>query len=377
MDNFEQLLNIPEIGSETNFWMVRAKRGFFFDEFLREKYIAIGWNCVTKSMLSDLSITSQSENIKADIKETYDESRPGTALRKCIRFCNEMKEGDIAVIVDNNRVAFAYVGDYYEENASRLTIELEKEVNRQIESTSPEYKSFECPYIKRRKISIIKVLNKDDTVSPYLQNAIARNWHSLSNLNEYAELILSGCFDTVIYDGKLTVTFRVRRKEDINVFDFNNFVFNTARLLSEDQIKNVNVKTTLHSPGDIVLQVWNTFDDVIPLLICYMIVFGGKMGDYECNSLIGIIKSLANRKYKAKIQELELRKLSAECDVFEQQARAQELANIEKEKEIRESIAVSCVAPLSDAAKQLKVEPSEATIIDLANVIEVLNEKRL
>lgn len=42
MDGIEQMLNIPTISDTTNFWMVRTKRGFFFDEFLKEEYIAIG-----------------------------------------------------------------------------------------------------------------------------------------------------------------------------------------------------------------------------------------------------------------------------------------------------------------------------------------------
>lgn len=41
MDSFDQLLSIPRISKDTNFWMVRAKRGFFFDEFLRKEYIAV------------------------------------------------------------------------------------------------------------------------------------------------------------------------------------------------------------------------------------------------------------------------------------------------------------------------------------------------
>ena len=55
----------------------------------------------------------------------YDESKPGTSLNKCIRFCYELKAGDIAVIVDNNRVAFAYIGEYYEEQSPALTVELQ------------------------------------------------------------------------------------------------------------------------------------------------------------------------------------------------------------------------------------------------------------
>ena len=111
MDSFDQLLSIPRISKDTNFWMVRAKRGFFFDEFLRKEYIAIGWNSISKSMISDRLTRSQENTLKASIKEIYGESKPGTALNKCIRFCYELKNGDIAVIVDNNRVAFAYIGE--------------------------------------------------------------------------------------------------------------------------------------------------------------------------------------------------------------------------------------------------------------------------
>ena len=60
--------------------MVRAKRGFFFDEFLREEFIAIGWNLLSKSTLSVSLTSSQSKYLKKKIKEVYNESKPGTAL---------------------------------------------------------------------------------------------------------------------------------------------------------------------------------------------------------------------------------------------------------------------------------------------------------
>lgn len=319
MDKIYQSLDIPSIKNDTNFWMVRAKRGFFFDEFIRNEFVAIGWNSVTKALISQNLTRTQADRIKASIKATYDESKPGTSLNKCIRFCYELKSGDIAVIVDSNRIAFAYIGEYYEESSPELTVELEKEVHQQIEKANSSTDTFICPYIKRRKITLIKVLTADDTVSPYLQSAIARNWHSLSNLNEYAELVLSGCFDTVIFKDKLTVTFRVNRKEEINVLDLANFVLCSARLLSDNQPETVQVKTALHSPGDVILQIRNfAQENALSLLICYMVVFGGKVGNYEFNSLIGAIKGIINRKYENAKKEVELRKLSAEADLAEQ-----------------------------------------------------------
>ena len=103
----------------------------------------------------------------------------------------------------------------------------------------------------------------------------------MSDLNEYSDLVLSGCFDTYIFRDKLTVTFRVRTKDEINVLDLSNFVLCAAKLLSEDHPENVHVKTTLHSPGDIILQIADFFQQNPLLLpICYMAIFGGKVGNY-------------------------------------------------------------------------------------------------
>ena len=65
MDKMTQILNIPSIKNDTNFWMVRAKRGFFFDEFIRNEFIAIGWNSVTKAMISQKSYSKSVRQIKS------------------------------------------------------------------------------------------------------------------------------------------------------------------------------------------------------------------------------------------------------------------------------------------------------------------------
>ena len=119
MNALKYFSNIPCIDKNTNFWMVRAKRGFFFDEFLREGFIAIGWNLLTKAALNVSLTPSQSKNLKKQIKDIYNESKPGTALNKCERFCYQVKEGDIAVIIDNRRIAFAKIGEYYESTDPR------------------------------------------------------------------------------------------------------------------------------------------------------------------------------------------------------------------------------------------------------------------
>ena len=378
MDKIEHFLNIPVIGDDTNFWMMRAKRGFFFDEFITDEFIAIGWNLITKSRINPVLAGTQAKSLKESIKNTYDESKPGTALNKCIRFCYEVKAGDIAVIVDNNRIAIAYIGAYYEEKSDNLTVELEKEVHKDIEKAKLGINTFSCPYIKRRKISVIKVLGVNDAISPYLQSAIARNWHSLSDLNEYAELVLSSCFDTFIFKDKLTVTFRVRTKDEINVLDLANFVLPAARLLSDDKPENVQVKTTLHSPGDIMFQVWNSVQaNPLPLLMCYVMLFGGKCGEYEFPSLLRIVKRMLKSQYEEEKEALELRKLEAEVDLIEQEALGQKLDNIKKLEELQLATIDECAEKLVKASKNLEVEPDTATIIDITELLKRKQEENL
>ena len=371
MEMVQNYFNIPSISESTNFWMVRTKRGFFFDEFINHEFIAIGWNSITSDMIRPSLSKHQIDDLKESIKEDYGENKPGTALNKCIRFCHEIKNGDIAVIVDNGRVAFAYIRDYYEDTSPLFTVEQEIDVHRQIEKSNVCLGAFACPYVKRRKIEVIKVMGENDTISPYLQSAIARNWHSLSDLNEHSETVLSGCFDTFIYRGNLTLTFRVKKRSSINVFDLSTFVLNAAIILSYVHPENVNVKTTLHSPGDIVLQVWNFVqDNALPLLMCYMSVFGGKAGDYEFHSIIGIIKSLINSKYNKDKQALELRKLSAEADLLEQQALEKKLDNIERQKQLQLTSIDTYSEELSVASNNLEIAPGKATIIDISEIIK-------
>ena len=197
----------------------------------------------------------------------------------------------------------------------------------------------------------------------------------MSDLNEYSDLVLSGCFDTYIFRDKLTVTFRVRTKDEINVLDLSNFVLCAAKLLSEDHPENVHVKTTLHSPGDIILQIADFFEQNPLLLpICYMAIFGGKVGNYEFNSLLGVIKGFINRKYENDKKAVELRKLSAEADLAEQQALRQKLDNLETMRKLQLSSVDAYAEPLATAAKNLEIQPSSATIIDITEILKSQQE---
>ena len=94
----EEILNfeVKEIDSNTRFWMVRTKKGYFYDEFIANGYVALAWNNITKETV----ISEQTRKTLCNqIITSYPEiKRPNTVINKCNSFMNEVKEGDIIVI---------------------------------------------------------------------------------------------------------------------------------------------------------------------------------------------------------------------------------------------------------------------------------------
>lgn len=369
MDDVNDTLHIPSIGSKTNFWMIRTKRGFFFNEFISKGYIAIGWNLVTQSRLK----SSFESDLKAQIKEVYHEKLPGSALNKCIRFCYEMKPGDIVVIVDASKTAFAVVGDYYEEPDPQLTVAYEKEFTAVIDHEGRYTGPLVCPYVKRRHITPIKVLWKDEFISPYLKTAMSNNLHSLSQLNDYDQLILSACYDAYTYQDSLYVTFRVTQEDGIGAMDLSNLVLHAAALFSGGRAETVNVKTSLHSPGDIILQLTDFFQgNSLFLLLGFIAIFGGRVKDYEFNSILGFAKKVIDSGYEKEKRAIELRKLEAETKIAEQDAIAKELDNLKLKHELAHQLAEDCVQPLAVSAGRLQLQPTDTTLENIQKALEAL-----
>ena len=79
--------SIPEIHDDTNFWMIRSKSGYFYEEYLKYGFIALGWNYIDQSTVID---SQNIEIIKEGIKNRYGDKRPTYAINKCKRFIHEL-----------------------------------------------------------------------------------------------------------------------------------------------------------------------------------------------------------------------------------------------------------------------------------------------
>lgn len=363
---------IPEIQDSIRFWMLRTKQGLYYYEFLEEHYIALGWNAV---LLKDVEDSEKDESfLRKTIASQYKTKNTGNILGKCVRFCREMKPGDIVMIVGDGTTAFAKIEKYYEVNDPYCSVEKEDQVNTLLKQEKPEdlpRELLRCPYRKRWAITVLREFQCGEPVSPYLSALLARNTHSLSDVTEYADVILNLCYDAYYFRGKLTMAFKVSRRSAIRVQELTSFVLNAAEILSPGNVDRVSVKTTLHSPGDIILQV---VAGLGPCLLCYVAVFGGKVGDCEFNSLISLLKDFLNRKNEAEKQALERRKLKAEAESLEQDVIRKKLENQKLAQELAAHLSDPSVRNLAAAAEKLEIKPTTATVIDLRELLDKAKE---
>lgn len=95
MGQYLKEFEIPDIPEDTSFWLVRTMSGYFYEEFIAEGYVALGWNYITQNTSFD---DKNIKILKDDIKERYGDKRPGVAVNKCMRFIKDAKPGDYVLI---------------------------------------------------------------------------------------------------------------------------------------------------------------------------------------------------------------------------------------------------------------------------------------
>lgn len=371
--------SIPQIPDATNFWMVRSKQGVFYNEYVAGGYIAIGWNSLTKDILSDNRDDDYYKQILKD--NNYPDKMPGTALNKCRRFIDEIQSGDIAMIVGRSEIAFATIGDYFELESNTTTAEKELEIHTQIETGT--YLGLNCPYKKRRHISIISKVDLS-SAPPMVYKCLVSNRHSLSSLNEYADAILSCCYDLSVYSNRLIIKYHIRQPRDINPIDFSLFTLSMADLIA-DNSHELTGKYNLNSEGDVIFFLSNFGQDIlqflkdhlVPILLGYFILFGGKAAGIEFPSSIEKIKELVAdflyRKETKRIKVAEADKAEAEAEKAKVDAERNRFELEELKRQAQER-ACQTVDNLTRAAVPLNIKPPANNIIDITALFQIDDE---
>lgn len=329
IDELIENVNIKLIDSSVNFWMIRTKKGFFYDEFTQEGFIALGWNAILEKDILDLNSLFNNKERKLKklklqeyLKKKYPKNKQvSQTLNKCIRFITEIKNGDVIMIpsAHNNEVSFAIAGDYYEED--ECTYEKEIEAIDRIDSGEFYGVQVECPYKKRRKINILKTIS-GKTMNINLYKALA-SYHGLSSINDYSDFILSSMYTAYYWRDRINLVFNVEQEGEIKAIDLSSFIYNTSSLINKlySNIK-VSTKVNLNSPGDVILVLQQYGGSTLELikshtflLVIVSIWFGitgGQVGPVKFNSAAELIMKFREHNLKMKSDKLDIKKKEME-----------------------------------------------------------------
>lgn len=199
--------SIKEQNVERNYWMVRTMGGAFYGDFIRNGYIAIGYNEISLQDISALEQQSHNaahEELKALIANRRpDVANTGHPSGQLLRFVRDIKPDDVVMIPSTGsfHVAIGIVrSDPYEE---RVVI-----VND----------STRCPFYKRRSVDW-KIYTRRAALPPMLQLMFASR-HIVSTVNDYSPYIDSLLNDFYYKDETMHLVLEIKTRREVMLEDF-------------------------------------------------------------------------------------------------------------------------------------------------------------
>ncbi|MDO4446293.1 MAG: hypothetical protein Q4C97_12285 [Bacillota bacterium] len=352
-------VSIPVVDENVNFWMMRAKGGFFYDEFIRDGFIALGWNYID----SNTSFSkSNIESIKEGIRNWYGDKVPMTAINKCMKFMYDFQEGDYVVIPNkgSTEVAICKIGVYFEQEG----LDEGKEIVaiKKIENKESEIGKVNCPYKKRRKIELIlRVSTK--RIGHNLLRAIA-SYHGLNSLNDYATDVLNCIYDCYIYKTDIIFPINIARKEAIKARDFSKLMFGVSEVFCEYIDEDaVSITLNLNSPGKIVVTLKSGAEKLkkgaFPLLILSVVLFGG--GVEGLFTTPGVLNGAINTIKEWRLMENEIESVEVELEgkKLDNYMKAMQLIKESEESEIDVDKVIKNMEFVNRISEDFQFEPNE------------------
>jgi len=236
---------IKEIESNKKYWLVRTFSGKYYEHFIQNKYIAIGWNGI-----SDLKLINKAqkdakakETLYNKAKELYikkDNEQPGRIISPILRFINEMNTGDIVIIPSKNSDTIHFGIIKGNPKIVQDVINLEEGLE---------------PLHKQRTVEWVTSRDKEDLDLHLFR--MLNSHYAISNVDDYAEYIDRTMYSLYVKGDKAHLVIKVGKKGDYTgteIPDLINSFLGTIDLYNEvsnDSVKksDVKMKISLQSEG--------------------------------------------------------------------------------------------------------------------------------
>lgn len=232
---------VGEVNTGTDYWFVRTDSGTYFETYLQNGFVGIGWNYITLEDLtkSDVDVKEKIGRFeKLDLEDSNNKRLVTTIYTKLLRFKN-LAKGDRIVIPSAASGQFAFG-----------TIE---DKNPYVDADQ----SFDCEYYKRRRVrwGVVKFI--EDLDPNFYKIKMSR--HAISSVKENGWLIDKVLESLFVKDGRSHFVLNILKEDPIQLATLTNLVSSITTLSN-----NINahfdlgespdtsaIRLQLQSPGTI------------------------------------------------------------------------------------------------------------------------------
>lgn len=174
IENIEALNDyVSIVNNQSNYWMVRTMGGEYYHDFIDNEFIAIGYNEILLNTIRQLNEDNSiaRRQLREIVTSVYhDTIRPGQVVSQLLRFCREIKIGDIIVVPNSN----------HEISICRVTGDVYEDVNAGRGGSN-------CIFMKRISIKILKQTRR--FMLPPKAQLMFNSRHPISDISHYAMYI--------------------------------------------------------------------------------------------------------------------------------------------------------------------------------------------
>jgi len=247
IENIESLT--PRIDKDRNYWFVRTNGGLYYQDFLKNNFIAINYNEITLDTLKNAERDPKKgyDDLISIIKKTYKGiKRPGYVASQLSSFCYGITKGDIVVIPSDSTKHVSF-GEVLETPVYLNTVKAsDNDIKR-------------CPYFKRKHIRWLQTIPRE-SLDPKLYQ-FTWSHHAVSQnvlYNQYIDKILNNFF---IKGETGHLVLRVQKTQDIGMRD----LFELGALLSEVHVEIGEQQGWKIDPDDVKVKINVQSDGFIEL----------------------------------------------------------------------------------------------------------------
>lgn len=258
--------NYPIIEETTHVWFFRTQSGTYYPDFYINQYIALGWNLVSVSLITDKKENQAAK--KSKISELYpEEQRPGLILGQMETFYLKMQPNDLVVIPDmgGQRIAVGILGDVV------------TTIKRKPQDDESKYEI--CEYVHKRSVKWLKEIEAWSDV--YLFKTL-RAQQTISDITSYADMVYRNLHPCYIANDGLHLTLQKRTISEYRIKDNIKLQYSILQINStlseyykaQDDSDKIVIKTAVGSPGFIEIILPHVPTSVLTAVFVFRSILG-------------------------------------------------------------------------------------------------------